>query len=134
MTADSCVHAINENQFSCLTGRLIRAEFREIVATSQHVSQPKGETTEQVLIVCYPHWRRFTWSQKKEFVLICLAKCDIQGGASVLFLQLVGKDGARLKEELQSVPDSVLIDRMGLGRERVLSYRAKLARISDGGN
>jgi hypothetical protein len=127
----SAAESYSEAKFTMAVGRMVRAGVREISDLGAHVSSPKGETTEAVLVQLRSEWQKFSWSQKKEFVVIALTKCDIQGGSSVLLLQLVGKEGVPLRQELQTIPDSVLADRMGMNKEAIESFRARLAFFAD---
>jgi len=120
----------NETAFLAAIGRLVCASFRQPSASfSSFTCQAKPESLEDVLQSMLESniWQTFSYQQKRCYAFCVLSRCEIQGGESVMFLQLLGPDAVIIATDLARAEDSDLVNRMGMSAEAVRSYRAKLS-------
>jgi len=124
---------VNDELFSKYVGRLISASLRFPPDSFRSaIAEPNGESVEAVLesLDGSSDWKKFSYEQKREFTLIALLYCNVEGGSLTDLIQLLGKDSKQVTSDLQLIPDQVLIDRVHFNPEGIKTFREQSAFLS----
>ena len=114
------------SQLDAACGNLIRANLTDITELKSHVAGSPYRGFESELINLAAQVKQFNYAEKREFLLLTLLYCDVQGGAAVILFRSVEPDGVRLSEELSAIPNSVLTERLGQSVDSVQHFRNNL--------
>lgn len=122
---------MRDDEFKVYLGRLTSASFRFPPSSFRdHIEKPVGETDEDIFVELLESrsktWERMTYLQKKEFTLVALLICDVQGGAMTSLLVLLGKDSKPISRDLKMIPEATLEDR-GFTPSRIRTFKAQLS-------
>lgn len=110
-------------------GRLMSASLKFPPNLFRSVTgSPAGETVEDVIseLQVSGRWNKFTLIQKTELTFFALIFCDLQGGESVAFAQMLGADGPKIGKKIAVIKDEHLRDKFNLSKAAINKFRRRM--------